>query len=168
MSTSPFLRAQNAPPFPGSPLPAPPARQPDREPGRSSDPQECGLNAERLLTAYKTARAVEGPGAVDEQALTLPVESRQRLIFRLADSLGPDAPSLGVEKTPGVAGGSACLVRTRIPVWTLESYRSAGMSEEKILANFPGLRRADLVSAWTYTKLHRDEIGKDIRENDEA
>ena len=29
----------------------------------------------------------------------------------------------GIESTPGVCGGEPCIVRTRIPVWTLEQAR---------------------------------------------
>ncbi|MEP7126280.1 MAG: DUF433 domain-containing protein [Byssovorax sp.] len=34
----------------------------------------------------------------------------------------------GIEQTPGVLGGDACVVRTRIPVWLLESYRKLALS----------------------------------------
>jgi len=74
----------------------------------------------------------------------------------------------GVEKTPGVAGGEACIVRTRIPVWALENYRRLGLSEAKILSNYPSLRAADLVNAWAYAEAHKKEIDKAIVENEEA
>ncbi|HEY51888.1 MAG TPA: DUF433 domain-containing protein [Caldilineae bacterium] len=74
----------------------------------------------------------------------------------------------GIEKRPGVAGGSACIVRTRIPVWVLEGYRRLGWSEARILANFPTLRPADLTQAWAYVAAHPQEIELDIRENEEA
>lgn len=74
----------------------------------------------------------------------------------------------GIEKTPGVAGGDACIVRTRIPVWTLDSYRRLGWSEATLLQNFPSLRAADLVNAWAYADAHREEIDLAIRQNEEA
>jgi len=74
----------------------------------------------------------------------------------------------GVEKTPGVAGGAACVVRTRIPVWVLEGYRRMGWSEARILENYPALRAADLVNSWAYADAHSDEIEQAIRENEEA
>jgi uncharacterized protein (DUF433 family) len=74
----------------------------------------------------------------------------------------------GIEKTPGVAGGDACIVRTRIPVWTLEGYRRLGWSEARILENFPTLRAGDLVQAWAYTAAHTEEIEQALRENQEA
>jgi len=74
----------------------------------------------------------------------------------------------GVEKTSGVVGGDACIVRTRIPVWALEDYRRMGWSEAVILENYPSLRAVDLVNAWAYADAHRDEIDRAIRENAEA
>ena len=74
----------------------------------------------------------------------------------------------GVEKIPGVAGGDACIVRTRIPVWSLENYRRLGWSEAEILENYPALRAADLVNAWAYANAHPDEINQAIRSNEEA
>ena len=74
----------------------------------------------------------------------------------------------GIEKTPGVAGGAARVVRTRIPVWTLENYRRLGWSEARILANFPTLRAADLVNAWAYAAANEAEIEEAIRENEGA
>jgi uncharacterized protein (DUF433 family) len=74
----------------------------------------------------------------------------------------------GIEKTHGVVGGSACIVRTRIPVWALENYRRLGWSEAQILENYPTLRAADLVNAWAYVHAHVEEIDQEILENEEA
>ena len=41
----------------------------------------------------------------------------------------------GIEKTPGICGGDACVVKTRIPVWSLVNARKLGMSEKEILYN---------------------------------
>ena len=72
----------------------------------------------------------------------------------------------GIEKIPGVAGGDACIVRTRISVWALDNYRRLGLSEAQILANYPSLRAADLVNAWAYAEAHKKEIDKAIQENE--
>lgn len=88
------------------------------------------------------------------------------VIERLAQEIGDTWP--GIEKTPGVVGGAASIVRTRIPVWVLESYRRLGWTEAKILANYPALRAADLVHAWAYVDSHRQEIDEAIRENEAA
>ena len=74
----------------------------------------------------------------------------------------------GVEKNAGIAGGAACIVRTRIPIWTLESYRRQGWSEARILSNFPSLRAADLVIAWAYSDANKAETDRAIETNAQA
>ena len=74
----------------------------------------------------------------------------------------------GIEKTAGVAGGEACIVRTRIPVWVLENYRRLGWNEARILENYPSLRASDLVNAWAYFESHEPEINTAIRANEAA
>lgn len=91
---------------------------------------------------------------------------KAEVVERLAQEISGAWP--GIEKGPGIAGGAACIVRTRIPVWTLESYRRLGWSEAKILGNYPTLRAADLVHAWAYADAHRQEIDEAIRENEAA
>ncbi len=86
----------------------------------------------------------------------------QRLALEIAD-VWP-----GVEKTAGVMGGAACIVRTRIPVWVLENYRRVGWSDARLLANYPSLRAEDVAHAWAYAETHRDEIEGAIRDNEAA
>ena len=74
----------------------------------------------------------------------------------------------GIEKTTGVSGGEACIVRTRIPVWALENYRRLGWTEVAILENYPSLRAVDLVNAWAYADAHAEEMDKAIRANEAA
>lgn len=78
-----------------------------------------------------------------------------------------DRPS-GITKTPGVCGGDACIGNTRIPVWSLVSYRRLGANDATILEAFPHLSAADLVNAWAYFDAYPAEIEQSIRENDEA
>jgi uncharacterized protein (DUF433 family) len=92
-------------------------------------------------------------------------EKAQLLQF-VASNLGGAFP--GVESRPGVCGGEACIVRTRIPVWLLEQARRLGTSEAELLRNYPTLRAEDLVHAWAYALAHREEIDRSIRENEEA
>jgi len=73
----------------------------------------------------------------------------------------------GIEKTTGVCGGDACIVNTRIPVWSLVSDRHLGMSDAEILKAFPSLSALDLVNAWAYANAHAEEIEQAIRENNE-
>lgn len=72
---------------------------------------------------------------------------------------------LGIEKTEGVCGGSARIVRTRIPVWLLVEALQGGASEVQILQSFPALRAEDLLNAWAYYRANKDEIDAEIREN---
>ncbi len=72
----------------------------------------------------------------------------------------------GIEKTPGVCGGSACLANTRMPVWLLAQARRGGVSEADLLLDYPALRAEDLVNAWAYVSTHQAEIEEDIRQNE--
>lgn len=90
------------------------------------------------------------------------VEVIRRLSIEVADAWP------GIESTAGVAGGDPCIVRTRIPVWVLESHRRAGWTEGKILDNYPTLRAADLAQAWDYVAAHTEQIEEAIRRNEAA
>ncbi|MBI4767287.1 MAG: DUF433 domain-containing protein [Deltaproteobacteria bacterium] len=74
----------------------------------------------------------------------------------------------GIEGRPEVAGGEACIVRTRIPVWVLVQARKLGTSEADLLRSYPSLRAEDLANAWGYYRSHRKEIETQIRENESA
>ncbi len=50
----------------------------------------------------------------------------------------------------------------------MKHYRRLGLTEAQILGAFPALRATDLVNAWSYVAGHRDEIERQIRENEEA
>lgn len=91
---------------------------------------------------------------------------KAEVVERLAQEISDAWP--GIEKTPGVCGGAACIVRTRIPVWVLENARRLGSSEAEILDNYPTLRAADVVHAWAYVDTHRQEIDDAIRQNEAA
>lgn len=105
------------------------------------------LQAERLLAQLSRA------------------EKAQLLQWVVRD-LGDAFP--GIESTPGVCGGAARIVRTRIPVWVVERARQLGTSEGDVLRCYPTLRAEDLANAWAYSRSHRDEIGREIRENEDA
>lgn len=74
----------------------------------------------------------------------------------------------GIEFDPRVCGGSARIAGTRIPVWSLESWRRLGSSDEELLRNFPSLKASDLVNAWRYVERHPHEIAREIQENEDA
>jgi uncharacterized protein (DUF433 family) len=93
-------------------------------------------------------------------------EDKARVFGHLAIELTDSWP--GIEKTPGVRGGDACIVRTRIPVWTLEAYRRLGWDDAQLLAAFPPLRPPDLRYAWLYVAGNAAEIEQALREQEEA
>ncbi|MCX6048358.1 MAG: DUF433 domain-containing protein [Chloroflexi bacterium] len=74
----------------------------------------------------------------------------------------------GIEKTTNSSGSEAYIANTRIPVWTLESYRRLGWTEAQLLVTFPTLQAVDLVNAWAYVAAHRDEIEEALRAQEEA
>jgi len=74
----------------------------------------------------------------------------------------------GIEKTPGVVGGDACIAGTRIPVWDLVQYRRLGASDAKILEAYPQLTATDLAHAWSYAEARGAEIEAAIQQNEAA
>lgn len=103
---------------------------------------------------------------LEAQLERLSRDEKEHVFQHLALELIHEWP--GIEKTPHVQGGDACIVRTRIPVWTLEAYRRLGWTDEQLLANFPTLRPADLVYTWLYVDGNRDEIEQAIHEQEAA
>ncbi len=91
---------------------------------------------------------------------------KAQLLQWTARDLGDAFP--GIESTPGVCGGEPRVVRTRIPVWLLAQARRLGTSEADLLRCYPSLRAEDLANAWAYVRSHREEIERQIRENEEA
>jgi uncharacterized protein (DUF433 family) len=92
-----------------------------------------------MSTSLKRLESQMGALSPTEQ-----IQALRMLALQLAD-VWP-----GIERTPGVAGGSACIVRTRIPVCCLERYRQLGWSETQLLESYPALRAVDPVGAWAY------------------
>ncbi len=96
----------------------------------------------------------------------LPRQDRARLFVWMAADITDQLP--GIEFDPRVCGGSARIAGTRIPVWSLESWRRLGASDEEILRNHPSLQASDLVNAWQYVARHPREIDREIQENEAA
>ncbi len=72
-----------------------------------------------------------------------------------------------IQKTVGVCGGNARIRDTRIPVWTLVSFRQQGAAEEELLSNYPLLNQQDLAAAWSYYEQNLQEIDQLIANWDE-
>ena len=94
------------------------------------------------------------------QLLSLTPTEKSNLIHFLSISL--ETPWQGIHKTDGVMGGEACIRDTRIPVWLLVSYSRLGLSEAKLLENYPSLTAIDLVNTWGYNSANAAEIDRAI------
>ncbi|MGO9468175.1 MAG: DUF433 domain-containing protein [Isosphaeraceae bacterium] len=103
---------------------------------------------------------------VEKQLEALTPAEKAQVLQWVARDLGDAFP--GIEGRPGVCGGAPCIVRTRIPVWVLEQLRRLGTSEAELLRSYPTLRAEDLANAWAYVRAHRQEIDREILENEEA
>jgi uncharacterized protein (DUF433 family) len=100
------------------------------------------------------------------QLLSLTPAQKAEIIQLLSQSLANTWQ--GINKTPGVMGGDACIRETRIPIWLLVSYRRSGLSEAKILDNYPTLSASDLTNAWSYAEVYTNEIEVAIQKHHEA
>lgn len=110
--------------------------------------------------------------------MTTPLQTAQSLLSQMTRAekaqllqwvvtdLGEAFP--GIESLPDVCGGEACIVRTCIPVWVLEQARRLGVGEAEILSSYPSLHAEDLAQAWSYVRSHREEIERQIVENEQA
>jgi uncharacterized protein (DUF433 family) len=106
-----------------------------------------------------------------DRVAKLPSDEREELISRFSPNVrfAGNLPSLwsNIVRSPDVCGGSARIIRTRIPVWLLEQFRRLGTSEAELLKAYPTLRAIDLVEAWNYADAHGPEMDHEIRENEE-
>ncbi len=102
---------------------------------------------------------------IQTQLLSLTPTEKSNLIHFISSSM--ETPWQGIHKTPGVMGGEACIRDTRIPVWLLVSYSRLGLSEAKLLENYPSLTAIDLVNAWSYHSANPDEIDRAIAKQEE-
>jgi len=91
---------------------------------------------------------------------------KAELLQWIVRDLGDAFP--GIDSTPDVCGGEPRIVRTRIPVWVLIQAKRLGTSEANLLRSYPSLRAEDLSNAGAYYRSHKEEIEKQIQENEEA
>jgi uncharacterized protein (DUF433 family) len=102
--------------------------------------------------------------AAEEIFARLSRAEKAQVLQWVARDLGDAFP--GIESRPDVCGGEPCIVRTRIPVWTLEQARRLGASESELLQIYPTLRAEDLANAWAYVRSHSREISGQIEANE--
>ncbi len=98
-----------------------------------------------------------------DAVLHLPKPDKARLLASVALDVADAHP--GIDFQPNVCGGSPRIVRTRVPVWTLEAMRRDGMTDAQLLAAYPTLTAEDLVNAWSYARTHSDALTREIEAN---
>ena len=105
-------------------------------------------------------------GSIENFVAGLTPGEKAQVLQLVARDLGGAFP--GIDQIPGVCGGDACIVRTRIPVWLLWQARRLGTSEADLLVSYPSLGAEDLANAWAYARAHLAEIEEQILENEAA
>lgn len=90
---------------------------------------------------------------------SLTLEERNLLLERLS--------SKSIQVMVSVCGGQPRIRNTRIPVWTLVTFRKQGADDQELLRNYPTLTPNDLASAWAYYEQHREEGDRVIAALDE-
>jgi uncharacterized protein (DUF433 family) len=101
--------------------------------------------------------------SVRDAVLCLPKGEQVRLLALVAMEVTEAHP--GIDFNDRICGGSARIVRTRIPVWLLESLRRGGRTDAELLAAYPSLTAEDLANAWNYARTHRAEMDREILAN---
>jgi uncharacterized protein (DUF433 family) len=101
--------------------------------------------------------------SVRDAMMLLPKGDKARLLSVVALEVMDSHPGIDIQE--GICGGSARVIRTRIPVWLLENYRRAGSTDAQILSAYPSLTAEDLASAWHYARSHREEMNREIAAN---
>jgi uncharacterized protein (DUF433 family) len=104
--------------------------------------------------------------ALEPQLLALSDDEKAQVVQLL--SKGKGTLGRGIEKTPHVCGGSACILGTRITVWGLVEARRVGYSEADLLNSYPTLSATDLANAWVYAEAFAEEIETEIQDNSDA
>ena len=72
-----------------------------------------------------------------------------------------------IEATPGVCGGKARIAGHRIRVQDIVIWTEQGRSADQIVSDFPQISLADVYAALAYYHDYREEIDRQIREDDE-
>ena len=72
-----------------------------------------------------------------------------------------------IEVTPGVCGGRPRIAGHRIRVQDIVLWTEQRQAPDQIVADFPQLSLADVYAALAYYHDHREEIDRQIREDDQ-
>ena len=101
--------------------------------------------------------------SIRDAVLHMPKGDQVRILTAVAMEVADAHP--GIDWQDNVCGGSARIIRTRIPVWLLESLRRGGKTDAELLTAYPSLTAEDLANAWSYARTHRPEMDREIAAN---
>lgn len=101
--------------------------------------------------------------SIRDAVLHLPKGDQVRILTLVALDVADAHP--GIDFQESICGGAARIIRTRIPVWLLESLRRGGKTDAELLAAYPSLSAEDLANAWSYARSHREEMNREIAAN---
>jgi uncharacterized protein (DUF433 family) len=73
-----------------------------------------------------------------------------------------------VTKQPDVRGGKACIDDTRIAVVDVVVLLEQGLGDQQIVERYPSLNLAQVHAAISYYYENREELQKDLAEDDDA
>ncbi len=117
-------------------------------------------------TIFRLVLWVRMPASFDnirDAVLHLPKGDQMRILSVVAMEVADAHP--GIDFQANVCGGAARIIRTRIPVWLLESLRRQGKTDAELLVAYPTLNAEDLANAWNYARSHREEMDREIAAN---
>ncbi len=117
-------------------------------------------------TIFRLVLWVRMPASFDnirDAVLHLPKGDQMRILSVVAMEVADAHP--GIDFQANVCGGAARIIRTRIPVWLLESLRRQGKTDAELLVAYPTLNAEDLANAWNYARSHREEMDREIAVN---
>jgi uncharacterized protein (DUF433 family) len=101
--------------------------------------------------------------AISDAVLQMPKGDQVRILTLVALEVADAHP--GIDFQDNICGGAARIIRTRIPVWLLESLRRGGKTDAELLTAFPTLTAEDLANAWNYARAHQKEMDREIAAN---
>lgn len=101
--------------------------------------------------------------AIRDAVLQMPKGDQVRILTLVALEVADAHP--GIDFQDNICGGAARIIRTRIPVWLLESLRRGGKTDAELLTAFPTPTAEDLANAWNYARAHQEEMDREIAAN---
>ena len=101
--------------------------------------------------------------AIRDAVLHMPKGDQVRILTLVALKVADAHP--GIDFQNNICGGAARIIRTRIPVWLLESLRRGGKTDAELLTAYPTLTAEDLANAWNYARSHQEEMDREISAN---